>query len=129
MQVCKWHLKVISETFNETFCFTYPQAQPVGTVEPGKKITLPFTVATNGSWESFNIKVNNDRDFRTDFNSTLTVESGGSVNGTVTLTVPENTTSGTDVTLTIQAEVPDGSDSNYAVLRLAVIAPVIIYIL
>ncbi|KAB5581392.1 hypothetical protein PHYPO_G00175120 [Pangasianodon hypophthalmus] len=97
--------------------------EPVGTAEPGKQLTLPFTVATNGSGGSFNIRVSNDRNFDTLFNKSLTLESGGSANGTVTLTVPENTSSGTDVTVTIQADAPDGSDSNYAVLRLAVIAP------
>ncbi|KAF4090722.1 hypothetical protein AMELA_G00055150 [Ameiurus melas] len=98
--------------------------EPVGTAEPGKQITLPFTVATNGSGGSFSISVSNDRNFDTRFNTSITLESGGSANDTVTLTVPENTSSGTDVTVTIQAEAPGGSDSNYAVLRLAVIAPV-----
>ncbi|KAM9478037.1 von Willebrand factor A domain-containing protein 7-like [Clarias gariepinus] len=98
--------------------------QPVETVEPGKQITLPFTVATTGSGGSFNISVSNDRSFDSLFNTSLTLESGGSANGTVALTVPANASSGTDVTVTIQAEAPDGSDSNYAVLRLAVIAPV-----
>ncbi|MCJ8730232.1 hypothetical protein PDJAM_G00181910 [Pangasius djambal] len=96
---------------------------PVGTVEPGKQFTLPFTVATNGSGGSFNIRVSNDRNFDTLFNTSLTLESGGSANDTVILTVPRNTSSGTDVTVTIQADAPDESDSNYAVLRLAVIAP------
>ncbi|KAF4090717.1 hypothetical protein AMELA_G00055270 [Ameiurus melas] len=98
--------------------------EPVGTAEPGKQITLPFTVATNGSGGSFSISVSNDRNFDTRFNTSITLESGGSANDTITLTVPENASSGTDVTVTIQAEAPDGSDSNYAVLRLAVIAPV-----
>ncbi|XP_053478034.1 von Willebrand factor A domain-containing protein 7-like [Ictalurus furcatus] len=98
--------------------------EPVGTIEPGKQVTLPFRVATNGSGGSFSISVSNDRNFETRFNTSITLESGGSANDTVTLTVPENTSSGTDVTVTIQAEAPDGSDSNYAVLRLAVIAPV-----
>ncbi|KAF4090716.1 hypothetical protein AMELA_G00055260 [Ameiurus melas] len=98
--------------------------EPVGTIEPGKQVTLPFTVATNGSGGSFSISVNNDRNFVTRFNTAITLESGGSANDTVTLTVPENTASGTDVTVTIQAEAPDGSDSNFSVLRLAVISPV-----
>ncbi|KAM9476981.1 von Willebrand factor A domain-containing protein 7-like [Clarias gariepinus] len=98
--------------------------QPVGTVEPGKQFTLPFTVATTGSGGSFNISVSNDRSFNTLFNTSLTLESGGSANGTVALTVPANASSGTDVTVTIQAEAPGGSNFNYAVLRLAVIAPV-----
>ncbi|KAK3554501.1 hypothetical protein QTP70_024406, partial [Hemibagrus guttatus] len=98
--------------------------QPVGTMEPGKQFILPFTVATDGSGGSFNIRVSNDRNFDTSFNTSITLVSGASVNDTVTLTVPENTISGTDVTVTIQAEAADGSDSNYAVLRIAVIAPI-----
>ncbi|XP_053478045.1 von Willebrand factor A domain-containing protein 7-like [Ictalurus furcatus] len=98
--------------------------QPVGTIEPGKPFTLPFTVETSGSGGSFNIRVSNDRNFDTHFNTSITLESGGSANGAVTLTVPENTSSGTDVTLTIEAEEMDGGDSNYIVLRLAIVAPV-----
>ncbi|KAK2852313.1 hypothetical protein Q7C36_007514 [Tachysurus vachellii] len=98
--------------------------QPVGTMEPGKQFTLPFALATNGTAGSFNINVSNDRNFETQFNRSITLESGVSVNDSVTLTVPENTTSGTDVTVTIEAEAVDGSDSNYAVLRIAIIAPI-----
>lgn len=84
-------------------------------------------MATNSSGGSFNIRVSNDRNFDIHFNTSMTLESGGSANDSVTLTVPENTSSGTDVTVTIQVEAPSGSDSNYAVLRLAIIAPVITY--
>ncbi|XP_027023495.2 von Willebrand factor A domain-containing protein 7-like [Tachysurus fulvidraco] len=98
--------------------------QEVGTMEPGKIFTLPYTVATNSSGGSFNIRVSNDRNFKTQFNTSITLKSGVSVNDTVTLTVPGNTPSGTDVTVTIEAEAVDGSDSNYAVLRIAVIAPI-----
>ncbi|XP_017319797.1 von Willebrand factor A domain-containing protein 7 [Ictalurus punctatus] len=98
--------------------------QPVGTIEPGKQFTLPFTVTTKSSGGSFNISVSNDRNFDTRFNTSITLESGGSANATVTLTVPENTSSGTDVTVTIEAEAPDASDFNYAVLRIAIVAPV-----
>ncbi|KAK2852310.1 hypothetical protein Q7C36_007511 [Tachysurus vachellii] len=98
--------------------------QPVGTMEPGKQFTLPFTLATNGTAGSFNINVSNDHNFETQFNTSITLESGVSVNDSVTLTVPENTPSGTDVTVTIEAEAVDGSDSNYAVLRIAIIAPI-----
>ncbi|XP_047667867.1 von Willebrand factor A domain-containing protein 7-like [Tachysurus fulvidraco] len=97
--------------------------QPVETMEPGKQFTLPFTLATNGTAGSFNIRVSNDHNFETQFNRSITLESGISVNDTVTLTVPKNTSSGTDVTVTIEAEAVDGSDSNYAVLRIAIIAP------
>ncbi|KAI5625149.1 von Willebrand factor A domain-containing protein 7 isoform X3, partial [Silurus asotus] len=98
--------------------------QPVGTAEPGKQLILPFTVATSGSGGNFTISVNNDQNFDTLYNPSITVNSGDTTNGTVTLTVPNTASSGTDVTLTIQAEAPGGSDSNYAVLRIAVIAPV-----
>ncbi|XP_022540193.2 von Willebrand factor A domain-containing protein 7 [Astyanax mexicanus] len=96
-----------------------------GTLTPGRSLTLPFTVSTNGSGGVFNIRVSNDRSFQmTDFPSTLTLETGGSVNGTVTLTAPGNTPSGTDVTLTIEAEAPGETDFNYAVLRISVVTPV-----
>lgn len=85
-------------------------------------------MATIDSGGSFNIRVSNDRNFAVHFNTSISLGSGGSANDSVTLIVPENTSSGTDVTVTIQAEAPDGSNSNYAVLRLAVIAPVITYI-
>ncbi|KAB5581390.1 hypothetical protein PHYPO_G00175100 [Pangasianodon hypophthalmus] len=98
--------------------------EPFETMELGKEFTLPFTVATNGSGGSFNISVINDRNFDTLFNTSLTLESGGSANGIVILTVPTNTSSGTDVTVTIQAEAADGSDFNYIVLRLLVVPPV-----
>ncbi|KAK3554502.1 hypothetical protein QTP70_024408 [Hemibagrus guttatus] len=98
--------------------------QPLGTMEPGKQFTLPFTVATSGTGGIFNISVSNVRNFDTHYNSSITLVSGVSANGTVTLTVPENTPSGTDVTVTIEAESPNGSDFNYVVLRLSVIAPV-----
>ncbi|KAI5107707.1 von Willebrand factor A domain-containing protein 7-like [Silurus meridionalis] len=98
--------------------------QPVGTVAPGKQLTLPFTVTTTGSGKSLNIGISNDRNFAASFNTSLTLDTGGSANGTVTLTVPETTSSGTDVTVIIEAEVPNGSDFNYAVLRIAIVAPV-----
>ncbi|XP_058242002.1 von Willebrand factor A domain-containing protein 7-like [Hemibagrus wyckioides] len=98
--------------------------QPVGTLEPGKQFTLPFTVATSGTGGIFNISVSNDRNFDTRYNSSITLVSGVSANGSVTLTVPENTPSGTDVTVTIETEAPNGSDFNYVVLRLSVVAPV-----
>ncbi|XP_053478035.1 von Willebrand factor A domain-containing protein 7-like isoform X1 [Ictalurus furcatus] len=98
--------------------------QPVGTIEPGKQFTLPFTLTTKSSGGRFNIRVSNDRNFDTRFNTSITLKSGDSANATVTLTVPENTSSGIDVTLTIEVEAPDGSDFNYAVLRIAIVAAV-----
>lgn len=88
-------------------------------MEPGKQFSLPFTVATNSSGGSFKISVSNNRNFKTLFNAFIALESGGSANDTVTLTAAENT-----FTVTIQAETPNGIESNYAVLRIAVIAPV-----
>ena len=102
----------------------FPQTQADGTLEPGRNFTLPFTVATNGSGGIFTVRVSNDRSFEAVFNSSLTLEQGGSANGTVTLVVPENTPSGSDVTVTVEVEAPGGADSNYAVLRLSVVAPV-----
>ncbi|KAL6487768.1 hypothetical protein MHYP_G00043940 [Metynnis hypsauchen] len=97
--------------------------QADGILVPGKNFTLTFTVATTGSGGVFNIRVSNDRSFiMTNVPSSLTLVRGGSANGTVTLAAPRNTTSGSDVTLTIEAETPGGADSNYAVLRLSVVA-------
>ncbi|XP_047009843.1 von Willebrand factor A domain-containing protein 7 isoform X2 [Ictalurus punctatus] len=98
-------------------------APPSERIEPGKQVTLPFRVATDGSGGRFNIRVSNDHNFDTSFNTSITLESGGSANGTVTLTAPTNASSGTEVSVTIQAEAADGSDFNYVVLRLAVDAP------
>ncbi|KAL7889479.1 hypothetical protein AOLI_G00017370 [Acnodon oligacanthus] len=93
--------------------------QADGTLVPGTNFTLTFTVATTGSGGVFNITVSNDRSFvMTNVPSSLTLARGGSAKGTVTLAVPINTTSGSDV----EAESPGGADSNYAVLRLSVVA-------
>ncbi|TRY84713.1 hypothetical protein DNTS_001220 [Danionella cerebrum] len=54
----------------------------------------------------------------------LSLASGGSAQGTISLTPSANTVSGTDVTLTIEAEAPGAVDSNYAVLRLSVLSKV-----
>lgn len=77
----------------------------------------------NGSNELLNINARNDREFVTEFPSTMHIESGSS-NGTVNITAPLATSSGTDVTLTIEATTPERGDFNYAVLRLTVVAPV-----
>ncbi|KAI4895400.1 hypothetical protein NFI96_022023, partial [Prochilodus magdalenae] len=99
--------------------------QADGTLEPGKSFTLPFTVATKGSGGIFSIRVSNDRGFvMTTVPSSLTLERGGSANATVSLAVPKSTPSGSDITVTIEAQGPGEVNSNYAVLRLSVIAPV-----
>ncbi|XP_066535413.1 von Willebrand factor A domain-containing protein 7-like [Hoplias malabaricus] len=99
--------------------------QPPESLEPGRILTLPFTVATTGSGGNFIISVSNDRSLTViNVPASLTLEDQGSANGTVTLPVPGNTPSGSSVTVTIEAAAPGGNDFNYAVLRLAVAAPV-----
>lgn len=49
---------------------------------------------------------------------------GGNATASVTVKSPVSTASGSDVTLTILAEGPGGADSNYAVIRLPVLAEV-----
>ncbi|XP_066534386.1 uncharacterized protein [Hoplias malabaricus] len=94
-------------------------------LEPGKTLTLPFTVSTTGSGGNFSISVSNDRSFTViNVPESLTLEDQGSAHGTINLPVPGNTPSGSSVTLTIEAAAPEGKDVNYAVLRLAVSAPV-----
>lgn len=52
------------------------------------------------------------------------MSAGGSASGKVTIKPPASTPSGTDVTLTILAQGPEEADSNYAVLRISVLAEV-----
>ncbi|XP_066535056.1 von Willebrand factor A domain-containing protein 7-like isoform X2 [Hoplias malabaricus] len=100
-------------------------AQAPESLEPGKTLTLPFTVTTTGSGGNFSISVSNDRNLTViKLPSSLTLEDQGSANGTITLPVPGNTPSGSEITVTIEAAAPGGKDFNYAVLRLAVAAPV-----
>ncbi|KAK3573304.1 hypothetical protein QTP86_022694, partial [Hemibagrus guttatus] len=91
---------------------------------PGKESEVPFTVSTDGIGGVFTISAKNDKDFPLTYNPQLTVNAGGNASGTVKVTPPASTTSGTDVTLTILAEGPRADDSNYAVLRLSVLAEV-----
>ncbi|CAK6971424.1 von Willebrand factor A domain-containing protein 7-like [Scomber scombrus] len=90
-------------------------------LEPGTPFSVPFSVMTNGIGGNVTIRVTNDRHFDSTFPSSLFLETGKSVNGTVTLTAPLNTPSGTDFTLTIEAEAPGGNDTNYVVLRFSVV--------
>ncbi|XP_016417287.1 von Willebrand factor A domain-containing protein 7-like [Sinocyclocheilus rhinocerous] len=92
--------------------------------EPGKTLSIPFTVVYNGSDELFNINARNDRGFATVFPSTMTAGSGSSGTSTINLTAPSDTPSGTEVTLTIEAETSGKSDFNYAVLKLTVVSPI-----
>uniref|UniRef100_A0A668A4N0 Uncharacterized protein n=2 Tax=Myripristis murdjan TaxID=586833 RepID=A0A668A4N0_9TELE len=103
------------------------------TTEPGTTISVPFTVSitTNGvvndsASGTFTVRATNDRSYTSTSPTTVSIAagSGGKANGTVTLTVPASAASGTDVTLTIEAENAATSDTNYAVLRLSVVAKV-----
>ncbi|XP_067261338.1 von Willebrand factor A domain-containing protein 7-like [Chanodichthys erythropterus] len=91
---------------------------------PGQEFKLHFTVTTSGSSGAYTIRARNDKNIPMTHSPTLSLVSGGSAQGTVSLTPPADTVSGTDVTLTIEAEGPGGSDSNYAVLRLSVLSKV-----
>ncbi|XP_059367578.1 uncharacterized protein LOC132106012 [Carassius carassius] len=92
--------------------------------EPGKTLSIPFTVVNNSSDVLLNINARNDRGFATVFPSSLYVGSGNSGNSAVNITAPPNTPSGTQVTLTIEAETSGKSDFNYAVLKLTVVSPI-----
>lgn len=91
---------------------------------PGQVFKLNFTVTSSGTGGTYTIRARNDKNIPMTHPSTLSLVSGGSAQGTVSLTPSGNTVSGTDVTLTIEAEGPGGSDSNYAVLRLSVLSQV-----
>ncbi|XP_030643687.1 von Willebrand factor A domain-containing protein 7-like [Chanos chanos] len=95
-----------------------------GTWEPGTAVSVAFTVSTGGSVGSLTIRARNNRGFDTTFPQSLITDSEGRAKGIITLTAPSDTPTGTDVTLTIEADAPGDSDTNYAVLRLAVVAPV-----
>nr|XP_046186079.1 von Willebrand factor A domain-containing protein 7-like isoform X2 [Oncorhynchus gorbuscha]XP_046186089.1 von Willebrand factor A domain-containing protein 7-like isoform X2 [Oncorhynchus gorbuscha]XP_046186098.1 von Willebrand factor A domain-containing protein 7-like isoform X2 [Oncorhynchus gorbuscha] len=99
-------------------------AEAESDLEPGTPFSVLFTVTTNGTGGSFTIRATNDRGFPSSSPTELTLVTGVSANGTVTLTAPANTESGTDVTLTIEAESPGATDTNYAVMRLTVVSPV-----
>lgn len=86
---------------------------------------MSFTVKTDGPGGTFTIKATNNQKFHSEFPTSLLLETGKSTEGTVNLTAPLNTPSGTDVRLTIEAEAPGGLDTNYIVLRISVLNPVI----
>ncbi|XP_036071146.1 von Willebrand factor A domain-containing protein 7-like [Oryzias melastigma] len=93
-------------------------------LEPGTPLLVPFSVTTTGDGGNFVIKATNNQGFDLTFPSSLTLESGGSANGTASITAPSTSQSGTGVTLTIEAEAPGGADTNYGVLRLTVLPKV-----
>ncbi|XP_065121412.1 von Willebrand factor A domain-containing protein 7-like [Paramisgurnus dabryanus] len=95
-----------------------------GSMHPGQKYDLPYTLTTNGASGVYTIRAMNDKDYIMKHTSKLNLVSGGSAVGIVSLSPPADTVSGTDVTLIIEAEGPGGIDYNYAVLRLSVVSEV-----
>ncbi|XP_072225695.1 uncharacterized protein, partial [Leuresthes tenuis] len=93
-------------------------------LEPGTPHSVHFSVMTSGTGRTFTIQAANDQGFNLTFPSTLSLDIGGSANGTVNLTTPLNTPSGTGVTLTIAAVAPGGVETNYDVLRFIVLPTV-----
>ncbi|XP_023818632.1 hemicentin-1-like [Oryzias latipes] len=93
-------------------------------LEPGTPLLIPFSVTTTGEGGNFVIKATNDQGYNLTFPSSLTLESGGSANGTASITAPLASQAGTGVTLTIEAEAPGGANGNYDVLRLTVLPKV-----
>ncbi len=55
--------------------------------EPGKTLSIPFTVVYNSS-DELNINARNDRGLALEFPSTMSVGSGINGNSTVNLTTP-----------------------------------------
>ncbi|XP_073670359.1 von Willebrand factor A domain-containing protein 7-like [Paramisgurnus dabryanus] len=99
-------------------------AESQSTLQAGIPQNVTFTLASNGSAATYTIRARNDRGFNVIVPSSLSVEEGGSTQGTATLTPPINTVSGTDVTLVIEAEDPGSRDLNYVTLRLTVVAEI-----
>ncbi|XP_042355378.1 von Willebrand factor A domain-containing protein 7-like [Plectropomus leopardus] len=97
----------------------FPDSNTV--LEPGTTQAVPFTVMTSGAGGTFTIQATNDQGFTLIFPSSLTLETGGSANGTVNITAPPSTPSGTVVTLTVLAEASRGADTNYVVQSFTVL--------
>ncbi|XP_077460412.1 von Willebrand factor A domain-containing protein 7-like isoform X1 [Stigmatopora argus] len=96
-------------------------------IEPGSTTSIQFIVSSNASGvETFTVTATNDRNFKSTWPGTVTIEadSDGETNGTMTLTAADSAVSGTDVTLTIQVEDATATDINYVVLRFSVIEKV-----
>ncbi|XP_056135904.1 von Willebrand factor A domain-containing protein 7 [Lampris incognitus] len=89
-------------------------------MEPGKVVSIPFSVLTQGPGGNFAITARNGEEFPMSYPKTLTLTTGQQSKATLTITPPATTPSGTDVTLIIEAKSPSGADSNYAVLRFSV---------
>lgn len=104
------------------------QADSNSILTPGTPYTVPFSVMTNGMGGNFTIRATNSRSFNSTSPTSLILEAGKDANGTVTLTAPRTTPSGTDLTLTIEAEAAGGGDTNYIMLRISIINPVMTHI-
>ncbi|XP_062391750.1 von Willebrand factor A domain-containing protein 7-like [Sardina pilchardus] len=98
-------------------------AQTTANLKPGIPLSIPFTVASEHFGGTFTVKARNDRKFTLTSPSRVAVSAGGRTESRLTIKAPAVTPSGTDVTLTIEVQGP-GGDSNYAVLRLTVLAEV-----
>ncbi|KAM4750227.1 von Willebrand factor A domain-containing protein 7 [Anableps anableps] len=105
------------------------QAAVESSVEPGETFKLPFSVMTMGARGTYTINARNDRNFPMTFPDSLSLSAGEYANDTLTITPTAATESGTDITLTIEAKSLSGVDSNYAVLRLSVVAKITDFIL
>ncbi|XP_016319877.1 von Willebrand factor A domain-containing protein 7-like [Sinocyclocheilus anshuiensis] len=95
-------------------------AQSQNIIQPGVPLSFNFTLASNATGSNYTIRARTDQDFSVSFPSSLTLGTGGSAQGSVTLIAPSDTESGTDVTLTTEAEAPGSTDLNYVMLRLTV---------
>ena len=73
---------------------------------------------------TYTVRVNNDQGYTSSEPATVTLRNGRTANGMVELTVPGTAVSGSIVTLTVEAA--KDADVNYAVLRLAVTAKVML---
>ena len=69
------------------------------------------------------MRISNDRSYASTSPTAIST-TAGQANGTVELTVPASAVSGSDVTLIVEAEDTATADSNYAMLRLSVVAEV-----
>ncbi|XP_065121408.2 von Willebrand factor A domain-containing protein 7-like [Paramisgurnus dabryanus] len=94
------------------------------TLQAGIPLNVNFTLISNGSGGNYTIRARNNCGFKVSVPSSLSVEAGGSTQGTATLTPPSNTESGTAVTLIIEAEDPESTDLNYMTLQLTVMAEI-----
>ncbi|XP_070828064.1 von Willebrand factor A domain-containing protein 7-like [Chaetodon trifascialis] len=100
------------------------QAVVDSSLEPGKAFKLPFSVMTQGTGGQYSIDARNDKDFPMSYPNKLILTAGQYTNANLTITPPASTLSGTDVTLTMEVKSPSGVDSNYAVLRFAVVTKI-----